>query len=67
MNECGLNARCLKKYRSYKGRGSVVPDLLKRNFMAERPNQSGLQTLLNFLFGKKLYLSPNMDLTITGK
>ena len=51
-------------FRSYKGEvGAVVPDLLKRNFMAERPNQKWVTDLTEFsLFGKKLYLSPIMDL-----
>lgn len=41
----------------------MVPDLLKRNFMAERPNQKWVTDLTEFsLFGKKLYLSPIMDL-----
>lgn len=65
MNECGVKCRVrLKKYRSYKGEvGAVVPDLLKRNFMAERPNQKWVTDLTEFsLFGKKLYLSPIMDL-----
>ena len=65
MNECGVKCQVrLKKYRSYKGEvGAVVPDLLKRNFMAERPNQKRVTDLTEFsLFGKKLYLSPIMDL-----
>ena len=65
MNECGVKCQVrLKKYRSYKGEvGAVVPDLLKRNFMAERPNQKWVTDLTEFsLFGKKLYLSPIMDL-----
>ena len=65
MNECGVKCQVrLKKYRSYKGEvGAVVPDLLKRNFMAERPNQKWVTDLTELsLFGKKLYLSPIMDL-----
>ena len=54
MNECGVKCQVrLKKYRSYKGEvGAVVPDLLKRNFMAERPNQKWVTDLTEFsLFG----------------
>ena len=56
MNECGVKCQVrLKKYRSYKGEvGAVVPDLLKRNFMAERPNQKvGYRPLLNFLYSQE--------------
>lgn len=69
MNECGVKCRVrLKKYRSYKGEvGAVVPDLLKRNFMAERPNQSGLQTLLNFLCSARNFICRLLWTYITGK
>ena len=41
MKELGLVCRVrVKKYRSYKGEvGRIAPNLLNRNFHAERPNQ----------------------------
>ena len=59
MNECGLNAA--PKKISFIQRERLVPwcPTLKRNFMAERPNQKWVTDLTEFsLFGKKLYLSP---------
>lgn len=54
----------MKKYRSYKGEiGKIAPNLLKRNFEAEQPNQKWVTDVTEFnLFGQKLYLSPIMDL-----
>ena len=54
MNECGVKCQVrLKKYRSYKGEvGAVVPDLLKRNFMAGVLIKSGLPDLYVSLFGR---------------
>ncbi len=54
----------IKKYRSYKGEvGKIAPNLLKRNFEAEQPNQKWVTDVTEFnLFGQKLYLSPIMDL-----
>jgi len=53
-----------KKYRSYRGQlGKIAPNLLKRDFKAERPNLKWTTDITEFkLFGKKLYLSPIMDL-----
>ena len=53
-----------KKYRSYKGEvGKVAPNLLNRDFHAERPNQKWVTDVTEFgLFGQKLYLSPILDL-----
>lgn len=53
-----------KKYRSYRGTvGKVAPDLLKRQFQAERPNQKWVTDVTEFnVNGQKLYLSPVMDL-----
>ena len=41
MKELGLVCRVrVKKYRSYKGEvGKIAPNLLNRNFYAEKPNQ----------------------------
>lgn len=54
----------MKKYRSYKGEvGKVAPNLLERNFEAEKPNQKWVTDVTEFaLFGRKLYLSPILDL-----
>jgi transposase InsO family protein len=53
-----------KKYRSYRGEvGKVAPNLLKRDFRAERPNRKWTTDITEFkLLGQKLYLSPIMDL-----
>ena len=54
----------IKKYRSYKGEvGKIAPNLLKRKFSAEKPNQKWVTDVTEFsLFGQKLYLSPILDL-----
>jgi putative transposase len=65
MKELGL--KCLvrmKKYRSYKGKvGKIAPNILARNFQAEKPNEKWVTDITEFkLFGEKLYLSPVLDL-----
>ena len=65
MKEMGIVCRVrMKKYRSYKGEvGKVAPNLLRRNFNADRPNQKWVTDVTEFhLFGEKLYLSPILDL-----
>ena len=65
MKELGLICHVrMKKYRSYKGEvGKVAPNLLNRDFHADRPNQKWVTDVTEFsLFGKKLYLSPILDL-----
>ncbi len=62
-----LGLKCLvrvKRYRSYKGTiGKIAPNLLERNFHAERPNEKWVTDITEFkLFGEKLYLSPILDL-----
>ena len=54
----------MKKYQSYKGEvGKVAPNLLERNFEADKPNQKWVTDVTEFsLFGQKLYLSPILDL-----
>ena len=54
----------MKKYRSYKGEvGKIAPNLLERNFEAEKPDQKWVTDVTEFsLFGQKLYLSPILDL-----
>lgn len=53
-----------EKYRSYKGEvGKIAPNLLNRDFRAEKPNQKWVTDVTEFsLFGEKLYLSPILDL-----
>ena len=54
----------LKKYRSYKGRvGCIAPNILQRQFDAQRLNQKWVTDVTEFnVSGQKLYLSPVMDL-----
>jgi len=53
-----------KKYHSYRGKvGKIVPNLLQRDFKAERPNLKWTTDITEFkLLGQKRYLSPIMDL-----
>jgi putative transposase len=53
-----------KKYRSYRGEvGRSAPNLLDRQFEADRPHQKWVTDVTEFnLNGQKLYLSPVMDL-----
>ncbi len=65
MKELGLDCRVrMKKYRSYKGEvGKSAPNLLKRDFHADMPNQKWVTDVTEFsLFGQKVYLSPILDL-----
>ncbi|QZY97668.1 IS3 family transposase (plasmid) [Pantoea dispersa] len=65
MKELGISSLIrIKKYRSYKGeQGRVCDNLLKRQFDAERPNEKWVTDVTEFkVNGKKLYLSPIMDL-----
>ena len=62
-----LNLICkvrMKKYKSYKGKvGKVAPNLINREFSATKPNQKWVTDVTEFsLFGKKVYLSPILDL-----
>ena len=54
----------VKKYRSYKGLvGRVAPNILQRQFNAQRLNQKWVTDVTEFnVGGQKLYLSPVMDL-----
>ena len=54
----------IKKYRSYKGeQGKIAPNILQRNFKSEKPNQKWATDVTEFnVSGKKLYLSPIIDL-----
>lgn len=52
-----------KKYRSYRGQQASVPNVLARQFRANRPNQKWVTDVTEFnVRGEKLYLSPVMDL-----
>ena len=65
MNMCGLKCSVrVRKYRSYKGTiGKIAPNILQRNFKAKRPNEKWVTDVTEFsIFGKKLYLSPILDL-----
>ena len=65
MKELGLICCVrMKKYRSYKGEvGKIAPNLLNRDFHADRPDQKWVTDVTEFsLFGEKLYLSPILDL-----
>ena len=65
MKQLGLVCRVrMKKYRSYKGKGGkIAPNLLQRDFHADKPNQKWVTDVTEFsLFGEKLYLSPILDL-----
>jgi len=65
MKELGLACRVrVKRYKSYKGDvGKIAPNLLNRDFAADRPNEKWATDVTEFaLFGEKLYLSPIIDL-----
>ncbi len=65
MKELGLKSIVrMKKYRSYKGEvGKTAPNILNRNFQAEKPNEKWVTDITEFnLFGEKLYLFPILDL-----
>lgn len=64
----GMNLICKvkrKKYQSFKGGtvGKIAPNLINRNFKATKLNEKWVADITEFnLFGKKLYLSPILDL-----
>lgn len=65
MIEMGLYCMVrAKKYHSFRGDfGIVSPNLLNRDFHADKPNEKWVTDITEFnLFGQKLYLSPIMDL-----
>ena len=66
MKELGIQSiqRSKRRYNSYKGTiGKVAPNLLKRNFKADKPNQKWATDVTEFkVKNQKLYLSPIIDL-----
>jgi len=54
----------IKKYRSYRGElGKIAPNILNRDFKADQPIQKWATDVTEFkVKGKKLYLSPIIDL-----
>jgi putative transposase len=65
MHTLGLRCRTrVKKYRSYRGEiGLAAPNILARQFYAPCPNQKWVTDVTEFnVHGRKLYLSPIMDL-----
>ena len=63
MKELGLVC-CVRIKNSYKGEvGKIAPNLLNCDFHTEMPNQKWVADITEFsLFGKKLYLTPILDL-----
>ncbi|MDC8101537.1 IS3 family transposase [Chryseobacterium rhizosphaerae] len=65
MKNLGLKSLIrVKKYRSYRGeQGKIAPNILKRNFKTNHPNQKWATDITEFsVSGNKLYLSPIIDL-----
>lgn len=65
MSELGLKSKVRpKRYRSYKGEvGKIAPNLLQRDFNADKPNQKWVTDVTEFKVGEeKVYLSPILDL-----
>lgn len=65
MQQLGLKSRVrVKRYRSYRGPvGKKAPNLLARDFRATKPNTKWATDVTEFkVQGRKLYLSPVMDL-----
>lgn len=65
MAEMHLKSKVRKiKYRSYKGEvGRIAPNVLNRNFKAEKPNQKWATDVTEFkIDDKKAYLSPIIDM-----
>lgn len=65
MKKMGLKCEIRpKRYRSYKGRvGKTAPNLLKRDFHAQKANQKWVTDVTEFAVkDQKVYLSPILDL-----
>lgn len=65
MRQCGLKCQIRRvRYKSYRGEvGKTAPNVLKRDFNAEKPNQKWVTDVTQFAVGEeKVYLSPILDL-----
>ena len=65
MKQCGLKCEIPKrKYRSYKGEvGKIAPNIIARNFKADKPNQKWTTDVTKFAVkDQKVYLSPILDM-----
>ena len=65
MHKMGIFCRVrMKKYNSFRGEvGKTKPNLLERDFKANKPNQKWVTDVTEIaLFGTKLYLSPILNL-----
>jgi len=65
MGSMGLKSLIRRKrYRSYRGEvGSIAPNLINRDFLAEKPYEKWATDITEFKVGdKKLYLSPIIEL-----
>ena len=65
MNQMGLKAKARKRhYHSYKGEiGRIAPNVLERDFCADRPNQKWATDVTQVCINdRKLYLSPILDM-----
>lgn len=65
MNEQGLYCKIRrKKYSSYRGEvNKAAPNIIQRNFTANRPNEKWTTDITEFaLLGQKVYLSPILDM-----
>jgi putative transposase len=65
MQQAGLKStQRVKRYKSYKGQvGTIAPNVLKREFSADKPNQKWVTDVTEFKVGlSKLYFSPIKDL-----
>ena len=65
MKELGLQSFVrVRRYRSYKGNyGKVAPNILKRDFKADKPNSKWVTDITQFnVSDTKIYLSPIVDL-----
>jgi len=65
MTQIGLKAKRKKRhYHSYKGEcGKIAPNVIDRNFSAEKPNQKWTTDVSQICIGeKKLYISPILDM-----
>ena len=64
MKELGLVCRVrMKKYRSYKGEvGKIAPNLLNRDFRAEKPNQKWVTDVTSLACLEKSSICPRFSI-----